>query len=277
MTTQTIEHVPTAKKQSRAKAVARREQPTRTAVAVSSNGGGSAAFLAMVERVALDPNASVERVRQMFDLYREVEADAARKLWVSAFAELGKSIESVVKDANNKQTSSNYASFDALDTALRPHLTKHGFNPTYATEPCDKPEHVTVVMYLMHTGGHERRYAIDMPCDGKGAKGGDVMTKTHAVGSAFSYGKRYLLGGATGIASRDDDGNAAGGKPKGKTVLRSTVSDEQIETLRGRIANAGITEAEFLAVGGFSKIEDLPAIQFKAACDFLNQKINERG
>jgi hypothetical protein len=36
-------------------------------------------------------------------------------------------------------------------------------------------------------------HRIDMPADGKGAKGGDVMTKTHAMGAAASYGQRYLL------------------------------------------------------------------------------------
>ncbi len=48
-----------------------------------------------------------------------------------------------------------------------------------------------------------------MPADGKGAKGGDVMTKTHAVGAAKSYGKRYLLKDIFNIAigEEDTDGN----------------------------------------------------------------------
>src|SRR5690606_15862485 len=51
-----------------------------------------------------------------------------------------------------------------------------------------------------------------MPADGKGAKGGDVMTKTHAAGSAMSYGQRYLLKLIFNVAigENDDDGNSAG-------------------------------------------------------------------
>jgi hypothetical protein len=50
-----------------------------------------------------------------------------------------------------------------------------------------------------------------MPADGKGARGNDVMTKTHATGSAVSYGMRYLLKMIFNVSSgeADDDGNAA--------------------------------------------------------------------
>jgi hypothetical protein len=68
-----------------------------------------------------------------------------------------------------------------------------------------------VICRVSHQNGHSRTYQIDMPADGKGAKGGDVMTKTHATGSAVSYGMRYLLKMIFNIAvsDKDDDGNAA--------------------------------------------------------------------
>jgi hypothetical protein len=48
-----------------------------------------------------------------------------------------------------------------------------------------------------------------MPTDGKGAKGGDVMTKTHAAGAGMQYGMRYLLKGIFNVAigEEDKDGN----------------------------------------------------------------------
>ena len=62
-----------------------------------------------------------------------------------------------------------------------------------------------------------------MPADGKGAKGGDVMTKTHATGSAMTYGQRYLVKMIFNIAvGADDDGRAAGAQPtiasRGETI-----------------------------------------------------------
>jgi hypothetical protein len=71
---------------------------------------------------------------------------------------------------------------------------------------------------VTHRDGYAREYHIDMPADGKGAKGGDVMTKTHAVGSAVSYGMRYLLKMIFNVAvgEDDDDGNTAEGRPQPK-------------------------------------------------------------
>ena len=62
-----------------------------------------------------------------------------------------------------------------------------------------------VLCYVSHSAGHTRTYQCDMPADGKGAKGNDVMTKTHAAGSAASYGMRYLLKMIFNIAIGEDD------------------------------------------------------------------------
>jgi hypothetical protein len=51
-----------------------------------------------------------------------------------------------------------------------------------------------------------------MPSDGKGAKGGGVMSRTHATGAAITYGKRYLKNMIFDLRfdETDDDGNGAG-------------------------------------------------------------------
>ena len=66
-----------------------------------------------------------------------------------------------------------------------------------------------------------------MPADGKGAQGRDVMTRTHATGSAVSYGRRYLLLMIFNIAvgGEDDDGNAAGKRDNPHTVRPEDVED----------------------------------------------------
>ena len=60
----------------------------------------------------------------------------------------------------------------------------------------------------------------------KGAKGGDVMTKTHAAGSALTYGQRYLLKMIFNIAiGSDDDGNAASSRQGVRVPSPSEVQD----------------------------------------------------
>ena len=81
--------------------------------------------------------------------------------------------------------------------------------------------------FLSHERGYKRTFHIDMPADGKGAQGRDVMTRTHATGSAVSYGRRYLLLMIFNIAvgGEDDDGNAAGKRDNPHTVRPEDVED----------------------------------------------------
>jgi hypothetical protein len=118
----------------------------------------------------------------------------------------------IVADAVNAEVgrAHRYASYAQLDRAVRPIYTAHGLAVTFTTGERSTDTAVEVVAYI--TGhGHGRRYSIVMPADGKGPRGGDVMSRTHAAASAISYGMRYLLIMAFNLAiDRDDDGNAAG-------------------------------------------------------------------
>jgi hypothetical protein len=119
----------------------------------------------------------------------------------------------IATDSNNPSTKSRYASYFALDKSLRPIYARHGFALSFGTGEIPQENYIRVLCYVSHSAGFTRTYHVDMPADGKGAKGGDVMTKTHAVGSGMTYGQRYLLKMIFNIAiGSDDDGNAAGAR-----------------------------------------------------------------
>ena len=85
---------------------------------------------------------------------------------------------------------------------------------SFSHADCPKADCVRVVCYAS-LRAYTRMYQMDMPCDGKGAKGGDVMTKTHATAAADSYAKRYLIKDIFNIAigEYDTDGNMPGRRP----------------------------------------------------------------
>ena len=118
----------------------------------------------------------------------------------------------VARDMENPQTHSKYASYAALDREIRPIYTKEGLALSFNSGETPIPDHVRIICNVSHSSGHTEPYFIDMPNDGKGAKGGDVMTKTHATGSATSYGRRYLLMMIFNISvgEGDNDGNDFG-------------------------------------------------------------------
>lgn len=197
-------------------------------------------------------------------LAKQAETDFNASM-AAAQAEIGR----VAADAVNPQTRSKYATYAALDRVLRPVYTKHGFALSFDEGDAPREDWIRVLCHVSHRGGHTRTYKKDMPADGKGAKGGDVMTKTHAAGSAMSYGMRYLLKGVFNVAvgEDDDDGNAAGGRAPAK------ITGKQADTLAQLIADAGADVHKFLRHYKIQAIADLPADRYDGAVSALKRKM----
>jgi hypothetical protein len=170
-------------------------------------------LLAMISRAAHDPETDVEKLERLMMMYERIEAKRAETAFNDAMMMALSKVGRIAADAVNSQTRSNYATYAKLDRVLRPIYTECGFSLSFDTGPDAPPDHVRVICYVSHKAGHSRTYHADLPADGKGAKGGDVMTKTHAFGSGVSYGMRYLLKMIFNVAvgEEDDDGNAASG------------------------------------------------------------------
>lgn len=171
-------------------------------------------FALMLERLATNPAADVDKLRALVELHERAEQRTSERAFNEAMTAAQGDMQSVAVNAYNAQTKSKYATYQALDAAVRPIYARHGFGLSFTTERTDREAEVRVVCLVSHRSGYVRRYEIEMPADGKGAKGGDVMTRTHATGAAVQYGMRYLLrmifNVATGDKVEDDDGNAAG-------------------------------------------------------------------
>ena len=220
-------------------------------------------LLAVIERAAKDPSIDVERFQRLLDILEMQTNRINERAFNSALVLAQGEMQPINADASNSATRSRYATFSALDRECRPHYSKHGLGPSFNTEPTGDPNTLRVVCMLGHRDGHTRRYQIDMPIDTKGARGGDVMTRTHATGSALTYGKRYLLAAAFNLAiDDDDDGNEAGRRAPIRPVARELppiqhAADERIDPETGEIIheqvapftiemNEGSTWAQFL-------------------------------
>lgn len=170
---------------------------------------GQSTLLAVISRAASDPACDIEKMERLLAMHERMQERQAEQAFNEAMNAVQAETRRVAADANNAQTRSKYATYAALDRALRPIYSAHGFSISFDTGT-DAPEgNVRVLAYVSHSGGHTRTYRALIPSDGKGAKGGDVMTKTHAFGAASSYGMRYLLKMIFNVAigEDDDDGN----------------------------------------------------------------------
>jgi hypothetical protein len=257
------------RKPSKAVAIA----PPQQQVALKSSGDP---MVDMYERALRDPAVDPAKLKALLDIRAEETAREAHRHFNVALNDAQAKIPRIFANKKNSSTNSRYADYPSLDAAIRPIYVGAGFGLSFNTGESKVDNHVLVYCDVSNAG-HVKRYQIDMPADGKGAKGGDVMTKTHATGSAVSYGMRYLLIMIFNIPIiKDDDGNGAGKKyqqpsQEAKSAQASAgfpgdlITAAQIKIIDGLIADANISAQNFCVKYGLAKVGDLPAELFDAA------------
>jgi hypothetical protein len=248
-------------------AVAKIEQPTLPAIPPEAP-----TMLDIISRAARDPDVDVDKLERLMAMAERTKAKDAEQAFNIAMGAAQTEIRRIKADKENGQTHSKYATYAALDRAVRPIYTRHGFALSFDTGEGAPDQTVRVICHVLHKDGHSRDYRADIPCDGKGAKGNDVMTKTHAVGSALSYGSRYLLKLIFNVAvgEDDDDGNAAGSE---------LISADNLAELNGLMEKAKADPekfAKYLKVDALAqlRLKDLPRAReaLNLAIDQLEQK-----
>jgi len=233
--------------------------------------GGDTPIWALIERASRDPSISMERLEKLIEFADRAKADERKLAFNQAMANAQHKMEPVRKNASNPQTHSKYATYEAIDRDIRPIYTQAGFSVSFNTNKSEKGNgFIKVLAYVSHDEGFEREYEIDMPIVTKGPKGNDVMTETHATGSAYSYGKRYLLCGIFNIAVYNDDDDGNGGRPK-QQGEDSVIGDKQVKFISALIESTGRDKTKMLAHFGIEKIEDLSFAQLREATAICNR------
>lgn len=224
------------------------------------------AILAAITAAALDPAVPVEKMEFMRRLYLEARTSAARSAYTVAMNAAQAAMAPIAANAVNSDFDSQYATYAALDRAMRPIYTAHGFTVGFTTEPSDLQRHQRVVIVLNHVDGHGETHRADFPADGLGEDGEQVQTLIHATASAFTYAQRYLLCLAFNIAvAKDADGNTL-------VVNVEAISGAQVAELANTIDRLGVNEAQFLNLLKVTHLEAIPANQFEHAKRLLKAR-----
>ncbi len=225
---------------------------------------GPESIMAVIARSASDPSVDISKLERMMAMYERMTAKNAETEFNVAMSAAQSEMRPVAADSKNNQTHSEYASYAALDKAVRPIYSKHGFALSFDTgEPAQ--EMIDVRCYVTHNKGHSRTYHINMPADGKGAKGKDVMTKTHATGAGAQYGMRYLLKLIFNMSvGEDDDGNGAG-------AGNEKITEDQANIINAKITDNELSMPKFLAwlKGAPIKAGSIPEINAKSYADVI--------
>lgn len=159
--------------------------------------------MALLER-AVASNVAPEQLSQLMDLQDRWEAKQAQRAFYAALAQFQENCPKIERTAKGHNT--KYAKLDTIIETIRPLLRECELTYRWETNPKEQGW-VEVTCIITHSAGHSERTSTLLPPDDSGGK-----NAIQGVGSTNSYGFRYTLVGALGIATADEDTD--GGRPK---------------------------------------------------------------
>jgi len=154
-------------------------------------------FLALIEKVALDPNTNVEKMGKILDMQQRVLEKQAELEFNQAMAQAMAEIPSFEK--SKKGHNFNYATFESINKFVKPIIAKQGLFINFLTD-FQSDNHVMITAKITHKSGHSQETSMRFPFDATGSK-----NTIQATGSAISYGKRYTMSALLNITTHDED------------------------------------------------------------------------
>ena len=239
---------------------------------LSINEGSS--MLEIIRQIALDPKAEVAKFSELLSFQERLEAREAKAAFERDFALAIEEMPRVKKDAKYNPTRDGkakddiyFTSYEALDTAITPIEKKYGFTRSFKSRPSKEGgmKGIVQILVMRHKGGHVDESEMELPPD---ATGSGAMNGLKAMGSARSYGKRYLTKDYWNIITsddKDDDGQAAG-----------AITQDQADTILAMCAELGWKtdeqRAPFLTFMKVPKIADIQTYDYSKAIKGLAAK-----
>lgn len=218
----------------------------------------------LVCNLATDPAADPEKFRALLEVQKDWEANEARKAFYADMCEVQTDIRPVVRDANNQQTRSMYATLETVHKAISPIYTARGFSVSHDEDDSPQEGMTRYVAIVRHRDGHMEKFHLDLPLDDAGIKGSVNKTGVHAKASSSSYARRILETRIFNVVfdNEDDDGNAAGDR----TI---SADDVKIISLALKDCPPG-TDFKVLEFAGVDTVPEIPAKKFFAILKKLN-------
>jgi hypothetical protein len=226
------------KQPSLATATEEREGPIARIMAAPA-GDNSSSVLALIERVALDPRADVEKLDRMMAMYERLKAKEAEFEYNAAKGRILKKLVGIKivktksalqemekgKPQNGVYQTFKYAPLEEIDKHLRPLLAEENMDLSYSDEPREGGG-IRIRGRLKHLpSGHYEDSFMSAPLDTTGGK-----SEVQAAGSTNSFLRRYVACNIFNIVVVGDDDDGAMG----------TIDEDQTKTILDLIKTAKV-------------------------------------
>jgi len=185
----------------------------------------------LIEKVALDPHADVEKLECMMAMYERLKAKEAELAYNTAKGRILRKLAGIrivknravlyetekEKPQKGSYEAFKYAPLEEIDKHLRPLLAAEDMDLSYSDEP-QEGGGILICGRLKHLpSGHYEDSFMPAPADTSGGKSG-----VQAVGSTNSFLRRYVACNIFNIVVVGDDDDGAGGtidEAQTKTIL----------------------------------------------------------
>jgi len=157
-------------------------------------------------QIAIQHGASVDVLKNLWDLQVQWEAHEARKAYVVAMNAFKANPPIVIKDMLNKQYDSRYSSLANFVNTVNPELSKFGLSACWRP---DQTNGISVTCVVTHAQGHSESATLSGPQDDSGKK-----NPLQQIKSTITYLEGATFQAITGMVASDgsdDDGNGASG------------------------------------------------------------------
>lgn len=240
------------------------EGPT-SQLPVQSEG---AAVLGMIERVARDPGADMDKMMQLMSWRKEIMSEQKRAAFDEAMAAAKAEIPVISKNREVDFTSSKgrthykYEDLAEIARVVSPILARHGLSYRYrVTSNVNEP--VTVTCIVSHRGGHFEEVTLMGGRDDTGGK-----NAIQQVASTLTYLQRMTLKAALGLAASDDDD----GRSAAAAENVGAITAEQAAEIRRLLTANGKDEARFLRWAKAESVEAIRADYYQSCVDTITAK-----
>ena len=183
---------------------------------------------------AIQKGASIEVLRELKGLAKEMADDEAAKAFSVAFAAFKSEVVTVIRGkevTDGPLKGRKYAELHSFVDAATPALAKHGLSHSWSVTR-DEKDWIEVTCTIEHALGGKKQVSQGGPPDNGGAK-----NPLQARISTVTYLERATLKAVCGLAEKGDDDDGAGGGA-GETITENQLADlrRQIEEVEGDVA-----------------------------------------
>lgn len=164
-------------------------------------------MISFIERCALNPEISVDKMNQLFDIQERMLNKQAEIEYNIAFAEMQAELPPV--PARKKGQSGKHFTKGDANILVNPVLKKYGFALNFITT--QEGNFIKTRATLRHRAGHSESTELVLPADTGGNK-----NKVQEIGSSQSYGERYTMKAILNLTIIEDETEDDGGQPLDK-------------------------------------------------------------